>query len=190
MGKAGESDLSKVIAFPVRLARPGRVFCKRIGVYFPILYRITVTTTLNDLELIGLKDIPDCKPGIWIYFELDPEQNYVGTQIIEPATHIRSEESTESIVIRYHTSIEAAYGHLRGYNDVFMADSKNTCSLYKTADGIFTCFAIPTHSAWSGPLVFYLADVPGDNFVGEDAWAYVVGPDGVALEPRDFGFSS
>jgi len=191
MGSRGEDKVGKIIAFPVRSARPGCVFCKWIGVHFPVLYRITVSITLDDLKRLGLQNEPEYVPNTWKIFDLDPNNTYVGTSIIEAVSHIEKEESDESFVIRYHKNIEEAHGHLRGYQDVFMSDwNKTTCGLYKTVDGIFTFFSIPTSQNWSGPLVFYLADVPNEIAEGDDAWAYVVGPDGEALKPEDFGFSS
>lgn len=177
-------------------ASSGSVFCKNLGIYFPKLYKVTHTLTKKEYQEYVPDDndkitFPIVRTFYNLLLEQDPDEEEPGTIESKEISKIqRGEDQNESLIIRYHSNLESANTYLENWWDCARATGKllNSISgVYSTEDGLFTFMPIPRYSISDDPLIFYLAKTSlqsGKN----SSWARIVNPDGLALDPSDFGF--
>jgi hypothetical protein len=123
--------------------------------------------------------------GSYEYYTLDADDAQYPGLVERTAIRCIANPAANSLVIRHHRSNEEAGAYLSAVFELGHDDTETIC---RTPDGIFTLLHRPTHPRWPGPLIIYVAIVPGDNlFFGlEEVWAVAVAPDGAVAEFDDF----
>lgn len=185
--------MAEIIEFPIQQVRRGPIYCAPLGIYFPALVRQIITITNDHLSEFELRPEDGIEPSTWTVYGLDRHPPIIGESNCEEVTHINREDQSESIVIRHHRTRAEAHGYLDACLDHHLAKfdeegDSDESSLFQSDQGIFTMATIPSGRTWPGPLVFYLAKVPGDNGNREQYWAHIVGPSGVMIPPAAYGF--
>ncbi len=114
----------------------------------------------------------------------------IGTVNWRETDHVEASGQAESLVIRHHDDCRAAESYMIAYGDMAFdvgEDAAIEGGLYETAEGIFTQVCHAPLSPLSGPLLWYLTDVPGPFAEQKKPWAFVLDQDGRALNPLHFG---
>jgi hypothetical protein len=172
----------QVLKFPTRVARRGNVWCEPLKVYFPQLFRLVrkrvslssagpsfkhnETVVACDFSLFNLKD------------------DVAGIAKAIPVSHL-SPADDRSLVIRHHWSESLANAYLLGVEDTDSNQPRG--GIYETEGEIFTIAKCRTRKSWSGPMIFYLADLfEDDSEIGVQIWEKSVGVDGVLRETDIF----
>lgn len=179
-------SVQKVGIPDIAVATPGPVVCEPLGIRFPAVYRGDVVTTLEDLQALGVEDDPDLTPGAWAYYTLERrDESVAGTVSWEFVRNIRPGDRVDSLLIRYHPSLESACGYIAASSDLSLPllgtpdGEEPEGMLYETEDGIFTITSLKTNPSWPGPSILYTADVPCTRFPAlTEPWMHAVGPNG------------
>ena len=172
----------QVLKFPTRVARRGDVWCEPLKIYFPQVYRLVrkrvslssagpsfkrdETVVTCDFSLFNLKD------------------DVAGIAKAVPLRHL-SPSDNRSLVIRHHWSASRAEAYLLGVEDTDPNQPRG--GIYETEGEIFTIAKCRTRKSWSGPMIFYLADLFEDDAdIGVQIWEKSVGVDGELRETDIF----
>ena len=172
----------QVLKFPTRVARRGDVWCEPLKIYFPQVYRLVrkkvslssaaasfkqnETVVTCDFSLLNLKD------------------NVAGIAKAIPVRHL-SPSDDRSLVLRHHWSASLANAYLVGVEDTDPNQPRG--GIYETEGEIFTIAKCRTRKSWSGPMIFFLADLfEDDSDIGVQIWEKSVGIDGELRETDTF----
>lgn len=101
-----------------------------------------------------------------------------------PVRHL-SPSDDRSLVIRHHWSESLANAYLQGVEDIDPDQSSG--GIFETEGEIFTIAKCRTRKSWSGPMIFYLAELfEDDSDIGVQIWEKSVGVDGEQRETDIF----
>ena len=196
----------RIVAFPQRRTMAPGVYCEPLNIHFPPLYAVEITLTKDYICTVGLEHELDITPGLGLNFTLDPDDKFFGDVTWKPLVSLDLDEFArfalrsyrgEFAIIRHHHSMESAEGYRNACFDIHFKEvvEDDYCPdfPYKTDGGIFTLTLTKTHQRWPGPLLFYVATVPCDEYVSglhitERQWAHIVAPGGAILDPKLFGY--
>jgi hypothetical protein len=163
---------AQVLKFPTRFARRGDVWCEPLKIYFPQVYRITKKKrSFSSAASTPYATAADCDFAL---FNVKDEGRGIANAI--PVRHLSSSDD-HSLIVRHHCSELLASAYLQGAED---QDPAHPCGgIFKTDGAIFTMTKCPTRESWSGPTIFYLADIfEDDDEFGVQIWEKSVGIDG------------
>lgn len=175
--RMAETPSGKILRFPVNRVNAGSVYCPPLKLYFPPLYRVVQTVTLEELRRDGIAE--EGLAGRHIHYTLSEEDNYFGT-ISRTVVPRITEADQASIIIRHHPNLEQAMSYLDGAADA--SGEEIADPICRTKEGHFTAVRATTKSTWPGPMVIYVAIHGAENIGGFDIWQVAVGPDGQAVE--------
>jgi hypothetical protein len=172
----------QVLKFPSRVARRGDVWCEPLKIYFPQVYRIvrkkvslsTVAPSFKHNETVVACDFS--------LFNFNDDVAGIAKAI--PLRHL-SPSDDRSLVIRHHWSESLASAYLQGVEDTDPNQLRG--GIYEAEGEIFTIAKCRTRKSWSGPMIFYLADLfEDDSDFGVQIWENSVGVDGELRETDIF----
>jgi len=172
----------QVLKFPPSAARRGDVWCEPLKIYFPQVYRLVrnrVSLTSAGPNFEHHETVVACDFSL---FKLKDDVG--GIAKATPLRHL-SPSDNRSLVIRHHWSASRAEAYLLGVEDT--DPNQPRAGLYETEGEIFTIAKCRTRKSWSGPMIFYLADLfDDDSEIGVEIWEKSVGVDGVLRETDIF----
>ncbi|MGC1862501.1 MAG: hypothetical protein WA733_15650 [Methylocystis sp.] len=168
--------------FPTRVARRGDVWCEPLKIYFPQVYRLVRKTVSLSSAAPSFKHSETVVACDFSLFNLKDDVAGIAKAI--PVRHL-SPSDDRSLVIRHHWSESLANAYLQGVEDIDPAQSSG--GIFETEGEIFTIAKCRTRKSWSGPMIFYLADLfEDDSDIGVQIWEKSVGVDGEQRETDIF----
>lgn len=172
----------QVLKFPTRVARRGDVWCEPLKIYFPQVYRLVRKTVSLSSAAPSFKHSETVVACDFSLFNLKDDVAGIAKAI--PVRHL-SPSDDRSLVIRHHWSESLANAYLQGVEDIDPAQSSG--GIFETEGEIFTIAKCRTRKSWSGPMIFYLADLfEDDSDIGVQIWEKSVGVDGEQRETDIF----
>ena len=172
----------QVLKFPTRVARRGDVWCEPLKIYFPQVYRLVRKKVSLSSAAQSFKQNETVVACDFSLFNL--KEDVAGIAKAIPVGHL-SPSDDRSLVIRHHWSDSLASAYLQGVED--MGPDQPNGGIYETEGEIFTIAKCRTRKSWSGPMIFYLADLfEDDPEIGVQIWEKSVGVDGVLRETDIF----
>jgi hypothetical protein len=172
----------QVLKFPTRVARRGDVWCEPLKIYFPQVYRLVRKKVSLSSAAQSFKQSETVVACDFSLFNL--KEDVAGIAKAIPVGHLAPSDD-RSLVIRHHWSESLASAYLQGVED--MDPDQPNGGVYETEGEIFTIAKCRTRKSWSGPMIFYLADLfEDDPEIGVQIWETSVGVDGVLRETDIF----
>jgi len=172
----------QVLKFPTRVARRGDVWCEPLRIYFPQVYRLVRKKVSLSSAAPSFKHNETVVACDFSLFNLKDDVAGIAKAI--PVRHL-SPSDDRSLVIRHHWSESLANAYLLGVED--MDPNQPRGGIYETEGEIFTIAKCRTRKSWSGPMIFYLADLfEDDSDIGVQIWEKSVGVDGELRETDIF----
>ena len=173
---------SQVLKFPTRVARRGDVWCEPLKIYFPQVYRLVRKRVSRSSAAPAFKHQETVVACDFALFNL--KDDVAGIAKANPVRHL-SPSDDRSLVIRHHWSASLANAYLVGVEDTDPNQPRG--GIYETEGEIFTIAKCRTRKSWSGPMIFYLADLfEDDSDIGVQIWERSAGVDGVLRETDIF----
>jgi hypothetical protein len=153
-----------------------RIFCKPLNLHFPQIYRLHRSRRM-------LTEHVSAASGEWIAgsrleFSLSGDtSSRLGLVRAEPIKHLEPSDQN-SLVLRHHWSRSRAQAYLQG-----VEDSNSVLSIggvFPSDEAFFTLIQRATSEAWSGPTIFYLADLfEDDAALSAQNWEMSAACDGI-----------
>jgi len=172
----------QLLKFPTRVARRGDVWCEPLEIYFPQVYRLVRKKVSLSTAAPSFKHNESVVACDFSLFNL--KDDVAGTAKAIPLRHL-SPSDDRSLVIRHHWSEPLANAYLQGVEDTDSNQPRG--GIYETEGKIFTIAKCRTRKSWSGPMIFYLADLfEDDSDIGVRIWEKSVGVDGELRETDIF----
>jgi len=172
----------QLFKFPTAVARRGDVWCEPLKIYFPQVYRLVRKKMSISTAAPSFKHNETVVACDFSLFNLDDDVAGIAKAI--PLRHL-SLSDDRSLVIRHHWSESLASAYLQGVEDTDPNQPRG--GIYEAEGEIFTIAKCRTRRSWSGPMIFYLADLfEDDSDIGVQIWEKSVGVDGELRETDIF----
>jgi hypothetical protein len=172
----------RLLKFPPGAAPRGEVWCEPLKIYFPQIYRLVGKKVSLSSAAPSFKRNETVVACDFSLFNL--EEDVVAFAKAIPLRHL-SPSDDRSLVIRHHWSESLASAYLQGVEDTDPNQPRD--GIYESEGEIFTIAKCRTRKSWSGPMIFYLADLFEDDLdIGVQIWEMSVGIDGELRETDIF----
>ncbi len=167
---------TEIVKLKATGAKPRPVFCKPLNLHFPQIYR------LHRSHSVPSQQTPRSH-GDWTLqtpseFSLRndiPRQSEI--TFAEPISHLAPTDPN-SLILRHHWSRSTAQAYLQGVEDT--ESNQPIGSVFVFNETCFTLTRRATSQAWTGPMIFYLADLfEDDDEFGAESWEMSASCDGL-----------
>jgi len=165
---------AKVLRFPTRVAEKGDVWCEPLQIFFPPVFRLHFSSTMaTDVRNGGAIGRRSTRCAFSLFGEASPSTGILKADRV----HHLLPEDNRSLIVRHHWDSGLAEAYLHGVEDT--EPQQPTDGIFEIGDDVFTISKCRTRASWSGPRIFYLAELyDRESEVGVETWEMSVGVDG------------